>query len=207
MTRTLSITLAAACHLGIGLAGAQETTRKPVLEFRIAADAKRDQAAVEKAKSPDGLKNPPPGYRWAGVDERYQLDLREGDIVREGPEIGGKSRKYLLVRLDSYGITEKDLSRAEKANDDRQRPAIRLDFTKEGGRRFGELTRTHLPEDTGGKFDYKHKLAIIIDGMVVSAPLINTEIRNAAIIELGGEVRPEEVDRLIQRIDGARTNK
>jgi hypothetical protein len=152
----------------------------PVLAFRIAADAKHDQAAVEKAKSPDGLANPPSGYRWVRVDER-SLDLHEGDIIREEAEPGGKRRKYLLVKLDPYNVTEADLARVEKANDEQHQSAIAVYFKPDGARRFGELTRAHLPEDTGGRFQFKYRLAIIIDGVAVSGPFINSVVREAVV--------------------------
>jgi hypothetical protein len=47
-------------------------------------------------------------------------------------------------------------------------------------------------------------MAIIIDGIVVATPFINSEIRNAAIIEFGGRVRPEEVDEIIKHIANAK---
>jgi hypothetical protein len=139
-----------------------ESAVTPVLAIRIAADAKHDQGAVEKAKSQDGLRNPPTGYRWVRVDERA-LDLREEDIVREESGSGGTRRKYLLVKLGPNDVTEADLSRVEKARDERQHPAIAVYFKPEGARRLGELTRTHLPEDTGGPHPFRYKLAIIID--------------------------------------------
>ena len=60
-----------------------------------------------------------------------------------------------------------------------------------GPRKFGALTREHLPEanDT-----FKYQLGIILDGRLMSAPVINSEIRDAGIIELGKDARPEEVE-------------
>jgi uncharacterized protein (TIGR03067 family) len=186
-----------------GKAAGPDKASKPFLEFRIVADAAHDRAAVAQARSPDGLKNPPAGYRWASIDDRHPLDRGEGDIIREEPGPDGKARKHLLVKLDPQDLTEKDITRAEKLKDERDRLAISVRFTPDGGRRLGELTRTHLPEKTGAPIDFKYKLAIIIDGVVVAAPVINSEIRDAAVIEFGGTARPEEIDEAIKHIEAA----
>jgi uncharacterized protein (TIGR03067 family) len=185
-------------------AAAQDAAREPVLEFRIVADAAHDRAAIEQARSPDGLKNLPAGYRWARMDDRYRLDRGEGDIVREEPAPDGKPRRYLLVKLGPQDLTEQDVARVQKPQDWREQPAILLRFKPEGARRLGELTRTHLPEKTGDTSDFKYKIAIIIEGVVISAPFINSEIRDAAIVEFGDGHRPEEVDEFIRHIEQAR---
>jgi preprotein translocase subunit SecD len=174
-----------------------------VLEFRIVADAAHDRAAAEQASGPDGLKNPPAGYRWVELDDRYQLARGEGDIVRDEPGPGQKARKHLLVQLDRLNLTEKDLAQIAAVKVERDQLAISLLLKPEGGRKLSQLTRTHLPEKTGAPFDFKYKLAIIIDGVVVSAPYINSEIREAAIIEFGGNAGPEDVEGVIKHIKEA----
>ena len=62
------------------------------------------------------------------------------------------------------------------------------------------MTRTHLPEKSETPFDFRYKLAIIIDGVVAAAPYINSEIRDAAVIELARDDGPEEAGRVIKHI-------
>ena len=68
-------------------------------------------------------------------------------------------------------------------------------FDREGGRKFGALTREHLPEENG---NFKYQLAILLDNVVQSAPSINSEIRDSGIIEGGSQgFSPKELDFLI----------
>ena len=80
--------------------------------------------------------------------------------------------------------------------DDRLQPAVRFEFDSRGASRFGKLTREHKPEE-GGAFRYQ--LAILLDKLVMSAPAINSEIRDSGIIEGGPQgFKAKEVEHLIQ---------
>ena len=80
--------------------------------------------------------------------------------------------------------------------DDRLQPAVRFEFDTRGASRFGTLTREHKPEE-GGAFRYQ--LAILLDNLVMSAPAINSEIRESGIIEGGPQgFKAKEVEHLIQ---------
>ncbi len=58
------------------------------------------------------------------------------------------------------------------------------------------MTREHKPEE-GGAFRYQ--LAILLDNLVMSAPAINSEIRDSGIIEGGAQgFKPKEVEHLVQ---------
>jgi RNA polymerase sigma factor (sigma-70 family) len=186
-------------------AGAGGAAAPPMLEFRIVADAAHDRAAVEKAKAPDGLKNPPAGYRWAALDDRFiAVRFAEGELVREGDGPDGKPHKYVLIKLDPQNLTEKGLAEVKVDNDPRNLPAVFLRFSPDGSRRLGELTRTHLPEDTAAGNTFKYKLAIILDGAVVATPVINTEVRDAAMIEFAGVLQAEEFRDIAARLDAAK---
>jgi SecD/SecF fusion protein len=116
-------------------------------------------------------------------------------IIREVPVNPGRLKRSILVKVDTHNVSEKDLIRVVPDVDEFLKPAIRFEFSLKGGRKFGALTRAHLPE-TGGTF--KYQLGIILDGRLLSAPVINSEIRESGIIELGRDARPEEVDRIIK---------
>jgi len=77
----------------------------------------------------------------------------------------GRWRTYLVFRhveLDRAAIAS-----AKQADDpNTHRPIVLVDFTKDGAGRFAELTRRVQG----------HKLATIVDGIVVSAPIVNSPI-------------------------------
>ncbi|HEX8202363.1 MAG TPA: alpha-L-fucosidase, partial [Isosphaeraceae bacterium] len=170
---------------------------QPLLEFHFLADQKHDGAAVEQARTAGDGADAPAGYRWVRLDDRARLQPGENVIVRQEAAADGSSRKFVLVQLDPQGVTEKDLARVEPARDSIQRLALKLAFTPRGADRFGALTRTRLPEDGG---DSRFHLAVIVDGVVRSAPVVMTEIRDVALIE---GIAPEEVDPLIARLSRA----
>ena len=67
-------------------------------------------------------------------------------------------------------------------------------FNSEGGRRFHDLTSLNAPE---GKSEgsFKRRLAVVLDGVVESAPNLNAVISESGVIE--GGFTKEEVDRLV----------
>jgi preprotein translocase subunit SecD len=85
-------------------------------------------------------------------------------------------RSYYLERRAQ--LTGTSISKAEKVYDPTTgRPLVLLDFNRRGAMVFGELT-SHI----AGK-----KLAILLDGIVMSAPIINEPIRGGrASIAMGG---------------------
>ena len=93
-------------------------------------------------------------------------------------------------------VTGKYLKQVRPDVDDRLQPAVRFEFDSRGATRFGRLTREHRPEE-GGAFRYQ--LAILLDNLVMSAPAINSEIRDSGIIEGGPQgFKAKEVEHLIQ---------
>ena len=119
-------------------------------------------------------------------------------IVREEKVAPGRTETWVLCKLDRAGqeVTGKYLKQARPDVDDKLQPAVRFEFDSRGGSRFSRLTREHLPEE-GGAFRYQ--LAILLDNLVMSAPAINSEIRDSGIIEGGPQgFKAKEVDHLIQ---------
>ncbi len=124
-------------------------------------------------------------------DNPRQMD----PIVREEKVSPGHTERYVLYKVDRQNVTGKELAKAEVKEDDHFQPAVGFVFNRVGGRKFGQLTSEHLPEE-GGSFRYQ--LAILLDGVVQSAPSINSEIRDSGIIEGGsGGFSPKELDFLI----------
>ncbi|MBX6312762.1 MAG: protein translocase subunit SecD [Isosphaeraceae bacterium] len=112
-------------------------------------------------------------------------------IVRDQPRGNGVTDRYILVKLDRQNVTGEYLASVSQTQDERLQPAVRFVFKPIGGRKFGQLTRDHLPEE-GGAFMYH--LAILLDNLVMSAPVIKSEIRDEGVIE---GVQPKEINHLI----------
>lgn len=116
-------------------------------------------------------------------------------IVREEKVSDGHTEIYILVGLDRQNVTGAYLSRASVQTDERLQPAVGFQFNRQGARRFGQLTREHLPEEGDA---FKYQLAILLDNLVMSAPSINSEIRDSGIIEGGGQgFKLKEVQHLV----------
>jgi len=116
-------------------------------------------------------------------------------IVREEKVAPGHVERYVLYKVDRQDVTGKLLAKAEPQQDDHYQPAVGFTFNRQGGRKFGILTSEHLPEENG---NFKYQLAILLDGVVQSAPTINSEIRDSGIIEGGAQgFSPKDLSFLI----------
>jgi len=113
-------------------------------------------------------------------------------IVREQPGPNGRVDMFILYVEDRQNVTGELLAHAYPTQDERIQPAVGFQFNAQGARKFGTLTSTHLPEEGGA---FKYRLAVLLDGQIMSAPSINSEIRDAGIIE---GVQPKEVNYLIE---------
>ncbi len=91
-------------------------------------------------------------------------------------------------------LTGEHIERAELTVDaypDSRRPTVSIEFDREGSRIFADLTRHHV-----GK-----RFAIVIDEVVVSAPVIRSPItQGSALIE--GDFTSQEAQSLAQRLKG-----
>jgi SecD/SecF fusion protein len=121
-----------------------------------------------------------------------QIQDSDETIVREKPIGPGMVKKLILYKKPSerQNVTGKELSRVYATQDTQLQPAVGFDFNRQGGRKFGSLTREHMPEEDG----FRYRLAILLDDLVKSAPVIEDEIRDQGIIR---GVKPNEVNHLI----------
>ena len=129
-----------------------------------------------------------------GVDPK---NPRPNDpIIREDKVAPGRVERSILTNSDREDVTGKYLPRVYATQDERLQPAVGFVFNRQGARKFGKLTREHLPEEGDA---FKYQLAILLDNLVMSAPSINSEIRDQGIIEGGGQgFKAKEVDYLIK---------
>ena len=117
-------------------------------------------------------------------------------IIREEKVSAGRTELWILCQKDREGqeVTGKFLSRVYQTQDEHLQPAVGFNFNHQGARRFGALTRTHLPQAD----EFKFQLAIVLDNVVMSAPSINSAISDSGIIEGGGQgFKAKEMNHLI----------
>jgi SecD/SecF fusion protein len=176
---------------GKGSDGTEQTVAVPVF---------RNTANTLSLKRPHGLKSissyrieyNPSNIRVADPANPRPMD----PIIREEKVSPGRSEIWILCELDRQNVTGAYLSRTHATTDERLQPAVGFQFNHQGARKFGQLTREHLPEEGDA---FKYQLAILLDNLVMSAPSINSEIRDSGIIEGGGQgFKPKEVEHLIK---------
>lgn len=122
----------------------------------------------------------------------YSRKLLNPETLR--PENRYKGFEYFLLTRDSEPdsmVTGGYLSHIHPMESSEGLPMVGFHFNAEGGRRFGDLTRRNRPTDETHRY-----LAIIFDGLIESAPTLNTVITTDGVIE--GDFTIEEVDRYVR---------
>jgi preprotein translocase subunit SecD len=109
------------------------------------------------------------------------LEILEGDLRDANGDVVGK--KYYAVEK-RRSVTGRDLKTARPSLGQFNDPIVEFSLTPDGSREFGELTG----KNTG------QGLAIVLDGRVVSAPVIRSRIVDSGIIE--GNFTQQEVEDL-----------
>ncbi len=128
-------------------------------------------------------------YQWYSIKE--DLRIQPGFIVQEY-----KGKKYLLFcARQKHSIwppigTDRSwgLQKVYAIKDSNGRPAIGFEFDKRGGELFYELTKGNI-----GK-----TLAVIIDGEVVSTPMIMSPLQNEGTVV--GDFTQQEVERMVEAL-------
>ncbi len=98
-------------------------------------------------------------------------------------ELGGAYRSVSLVTVETP-ITGKYLRNAQMGYDQYGKPNVEFTWDSEGARIFGDLTGDHI----------KERLAILLDGFVQSAPVIQSRITTKG--EITGNFSSEEASDL-----------
>ena len=79
------------------------------------------------------------------------------------------------------------------------RPSVAFTFNTAGGKLFGTLTRKNVPSGAGSDpSQTKRHLAIILDGLIESAPTVNSEIREHG--QITGNFTQKECDALVNTL-------
>jgi len=105
------------------------------------------------------------------------------DIVPGAGGAGDTSTVYYLVKKVA-AVTGQDLRNARASVDENNRPAVSFTLSNEGGRKFGKVSGENIGR----------QLAIILDGRVQSAPVLESKINTEGRIT--GSFTPEEVQNL-----------
>ncbi|HUY35052.1 MAG TPA: protein translocase subunit SecD [Pirellulales bacterium] len=178
-------------------------SQQGTLEFRIVADAqfREDEEIINLAKDDqfkdekDVIDADKDGAttvvaRWVPVvpDEVGSIVSQRGHPVRENK----KGETEVLVLIDKQNVTGEFLTSATAGNDENAQPCVHFRFNPAGAKRFGRLTSNNLPNPIDEK--QAHKLAIILDGRLHSAPFIRSRIDELG--QITGRFTAEEVGRL-----------
>jgi beta-lactamase regulating signal transducer with metallopeptidase domain len=170
-----------------------------LLEFHIVPDTSQGEwlgltpEDISKYKGSLSTEGPFAGsirgeaYQWYSIKE--DLRIQPGFIVQEY-----KGKKYLLFcACQKHSIwppigTDRSwgLQKVYAIKDSNGRPAIGFEFDKRGGELFYELTKGNI-----GK-----TLAVIIDGEVVSTPMIMSPLQNEGTVV--GDFTQQEVERMVE---------
>jgi SecD/SecF fusion protein len=131
-------------------------------------------------------------------EERRKKEV-EYFILTRDPEFVDLTTEERTSKIDggylvgAYGAPGQDL-----------KPTVHFSFNTEGGNLFGNITSKNVSEGSGGpeSSQKRRHLAIILDGMVMSAPTINSQIRTQG--QISGNFTQKEVDSLVNILRAGR---
>jgi SecD/SecF fusion protein len=177
----------------------QKITKIGQLEFRITADPTmtKDHDIIELAKhTPPNQKDVMRGdnkvAEWVPYDvkEFGPVDRQDNMVKRmagDTPEV--------LVLMDPFNVTGEYLTKATKGIDETGGPAVHFSFNQQGASRFEKLTGQNKPNPATPEV-YRH-LGIILDKMLLNAPVIRTTISSEGMIS-GGSMKDREVELTVE---------
>ncbi|MGA2063481.1 MAG: hypothetical protein ABSG86_00850 [Thermoguttaceae bacterium] len=168
--------------------------RTGTLEFRIVATRHDDLPLIERGlaepksralKGPDGLLQ----AKWVRVDSKEEKAFTGNrELATRAVKSGGLE---VLVKVGPYDVGGEDLRRVAAGVDDATTtPCVNIQFSSRGAELFGRLTTENLPTE-----GFHRQLGIILDGVVHSAPRINSAVYERAMIT--GNFTPQEVDDIV----------
>lgn len=172
------------------------------LEFAILANYRRHKTIIEQAlKSPD--REVRQGGRvvagWRPVG--HYADGRPKDaVVRpdiEASRVVKRDEKPVTELLMVFEpperrVTGEYITRASPDRDQNGRPAVWFNLNKRGAFLFAALTGDYQPEPD----DFHHRLTVLIDDQIHSAPNLITVIADSA--QITGDFTQAEVEELVE---------
>ncbi|MGA9657614.1 MAG: protein translocase subunit SecD [Asticcacaulis sp.] len=126
------------------------------------------------------------------VDETVSpSDLAAGRIPPGSEALPDEGSGTMLVVRKAVLVSGNSLTRANVGVDQNQRPAIDFAFNGEGARKFGDVTARNIG----------HRFAIILDGKIVSAPVIQGAITGGSG-QITGNFTAQEASELVNVLKG-----
>ncbi len=142
----------------------QQITNSAYLEFRMVND--RSHEIVDEQTGE--LREPvPPGY----VLLKHNEQRPDGKSVFEA---------VVVSKKPVNGLAGDIVKRAGVSRDNLGNPEITFEMTVDGAKRFGEVTRDNIG----------HRMAVVLDGELHSAPVIQAAIENGNV-QITGNFTPE----------------
>ena len=126
------------------------------------------------------------GYSQMTDDQRKTVRLMRFKLQKGTPEEPERFEELRIQTRDEYRVTGRMLDRVYRAVDEIGGPAVGFSFTREGGKRFGEMT---------GALAGKGRIAIILNGQLHGAPRVEERISRRGIIR--GRFTEAEVEDLV----------
>jgi protein-export membrane protein SecD/preprotein translocase SecF subunit len=110
---------------------------------------------------------------------------------------GKKFQYFFLTRDPEPGkeVTGEYLTSAKEDNDNTGRLAVAFRFNAKGASLFHELTSANAPPSGSDREGPRRHLAIVLDGLIMSAPSLNAVIRDAG--QISGNFTRDEVNNLV----------
>ena len=119
--------------------------------------------------------------------EIRRAETKAADGLTEATVEGSKVKVYLHKTPDA---TNEHIAEARVGEDAQKNPAIEVVFTKEGAKRMAAMSEQHADKP----------VAILIDGKVISAPVVKAKFSERALIT--GVFTKEEAEKIAKGITG-----
>ena len=151
------------------------TRDNPEVVENVKKPARLDFRVVHPTLTPGPGVDTPPGHEILTLDyegRRGETGVEEV-FVKRIPEMDGTGISTSFARPDMYG-----------------KPEVVLQFTKEGRKRFADVTRSIA--DGGRNSGRLGRLAIVLDGKLYSAPTVREEIDSESAQISGGNMTDRE---------------
>ncbi len=184
----------------------RQITNLGSLEFAILANERDHSSFIKQAQQlsekQDELRSQGRVVAsWRQVDpkEAKEMDVHGQVAVREVSRrdekgVEAKVRQFLVVHEESKdAVTGRFLNRAGSNLDPEKGLAVSFSLNTQGGIRFNKLTTKYGPDRNDG---FQRRLAILLNGMVHSAPNINERIPSGNV-QITGNFSQKDVDALI----------
>ena len=162
--------------------------RTAVLEFRqVLGESPRVPAEPVRSNYDSDEQFKAAQDRWQQAKNEVNVYVRQmEDAVKANPDIVvGKGEDGAAYLLGKAYVTGKDLTKADTTFDQFGKAAVSLKFNTEGAKLFDEATAANV-----GK-----QIAILLDGMVISAPVVQQRISGGEA-QITGKFSTPEANRL-----------